>query len=98
MTLNLKKKTKANVITITPVFNYVIEGCNYEFTWLMDGANLLNSSGVISYANNSISINKDAFGKDSYQIFCMVRMYTVDSAGEETEIGTVSSQTSLTIN
>ncbi|MCR5725627.1 MAG: hypothetical protein K6G80_11130 [Treponema sp.] len=94
--LTLKKKTSNGVTTITPILNYTNSGCAYEYTWLIDGADARTYSGTAVNAKHALVITNSAFGKDAYQIYCMVRIYVPDS-DEETELGTVSEQISLAI-
>ena len=96
-TLTLKKKTSKGLTTITPIFNYSGGDCKYEFTWLIDEAPASLYSGVSSGANNAIVLTNSEFGKDAYQIFCMVRLYVPGDDEYDTELGIVSSQITVVI-
>ena len=96
--LKLNMTTSNGTTTIKPELNYTESYWEYEYTWLIDGVDALSYSGAVSDSTHALIITNSAFAKDSYQIFCKVRMYVTDeNDSSEIDLTAVSAQTTLVV-
>ena len=98
--LTLKKSTDGNSIVIKPVYTYTEDEWEYEYTWLIDGDDALTYTGVSKNENNELVIDTDSpeFSAETYQLFCLVKIYLPLDDGLRLPVATLSDQISLVMN
>ena len=95
--LTLKKSTDGNSIVIKPVYTYTEDEWEYEYTWLIDGDDALTYTGVSKNENNELVIDTDSpeFSAETYQLFCLVKIYLPLDDDLKPPVATLSGQISL---
>ena len=98
--LTLKKSTDGNFIVIKPVYTYTDDEWEYEYTWLIDGVDALTCTGVSKNENNELVIDIDSseFSTETYQLFCLVKIYLPLDDDLKLPVANLSDQISLVMN
>ncbi len=96
--LTLKKSTDGNLIVIKPVYTYTDDEWEYEYTWLIDGVDALTYTGVSKNENNELVIDSSEFSAETYQLFCLVKIYLPLDDDLKLPVANLSQQISLVMN
>lgn len=96
--MTLKKSTDGNFIVIKPVYTYTEDEWEYEYTWLIDGVDAFDYTGVSKNENNELVIDSLKFSAETYQLFCLVKIYLPLDDDLKPPVATLSDQISLVMN
>lgn len=96
--LTLKKSTDGNSIVIKPVYTYTDDEWEYEYTWLIDGVDAFTYTSVSKNENNELVIDSSEFSAETYQLFCLVKIYLPLDDDLKLPVANLSHQISLVMN